>query len=83
MMVTNCPRLDLQVDILKDEALGLGIAEAHVPQLDLAPDRRVLVQRAVVTRLERVERDVGDPLEMQVEQAEFEQPSRPGWTPCR
>ena len=66
-------RLDREVDVLQDERLGLGVAEAHVAQLDPALDRAACRPGAGRARVSSGrQRDVGQALEVQAEDAELE-----------
>src|SRR5262249_24332861 len=66
------PRLDAQIDVVDNERLRIGVAVAHVAKLDGAADRHFTRPVLVVASLQRGERDVGQALEVQAEDAEVE-----------
>ncbi len=66
------PRADGHADTVENEALGLGVAEADISQLDPAPDFPTKHRWLVMAALQGTQRNVGQPLEMQTKDAELQ-----------
>jgi hypothetical protein len=65
-------RLDGEIDVFEDQRFGLRIAEGEVAQLDPPVDPPAIFGRLIVPVFDRRERDVGQALQMQAEDPEFE-----------
>src|SRR5262245_38022056 len=60
------------MDVLQNARVALGIAEGDVSQLNAALDLSSVCNRLHVSRLDRRQRDIGEPLQVQAQNAEVD-----------
>jgi hypothetical protein len=65
-------RFDDKIEVLEDERLGFGIPEPQVPKLYPAFDRPSVRKQTVMAGFERIEGNVAQALQMQVEDSELD-----------
>jgi hypothetical protein len=63
---------DDHIGVYDGEGLGLGVAETHIPEFDLALKRSYIGHGVIVTSLGWVERNVRQALKMEVENSEIQ-----------